>query len=81
LTKETLTDELKGYSRDNFEAIIKGKEPPSGTYNQLYLKYRNALDVHNEAYSQHMKVVDQYSREHPALLEFITKARQDLRKE
>ena len=69
------------YSRDNFEEIIKGKEPQSGTYNQLYLKYRNALNVHNEAYLQHMKFVDQYSREHPALVELITKARQDLQKE
>jgi len=68
------------YSRDNFEAIIKGKEPQNSTYKQLYLKYRNALDVHNEAYLQHMKFAEQYSREHPALVEFITKARQDLRK-
>lgn len=69
------------YSRDNFEAIIKGKEPKSGTYKQLYLKYGNALDVHNEAYLQHMKFVEQYSREHPALSEVITKVRQELRKE
>lgn len=69
------------YSTDNLEAIIKGKEPQSGTYKQLYLMYRNALDVHNEAYLQHMKFIDQYLREHPALVEFIAKARQDLRKE
>lgn len=69
------------YSTDNLEAIIKGKEPQSGTYKQLYLKYRNALDVHNQAYLQHMKFIDQYLREHPALVEFIAKARQDLRKE
>lgn len=68
------------YSRDNFEAAINSKEPQSGTYNRLYLKYRNALDVHNEAYLQHMKYVDQYSLAHPALAELITNARQDLRK-
>lgn len=67
------------FSRDNYEAIIQGKQPQSRTYNQLYLKYRNALDAHNEAYLRHMKFVDQYSNAHPALVEFITKARKDLR--
>jgi len=71
--------EMLEYSRDNYEAIIKSQQPQSGTYNQLYLKYINALDVHNEAYLQHMKFVDQYSKKHPALVEFINKARQELK--
>jgi beta-phosphoglucomutase-like phosphatase (HAD superfamily) len=67
------------YSSDNFEEIIQSQKPQSDIYNQLYLKYRNALDVHNEAYLHHMKFVDHYTSEHRALVEFITKARQEMR--
>lgn len=71
--------EMLEYSRDNYEAIMQGQQPQSGTYNQLYLEYRTALDAQNQAYLQHMKYVEQYSKEHPDLVEVINKARQELK--
>jgi len=66
------------YSRDNFEAIIKNQNPQSENYNQLELKAKNMLDVYNEAYLRHMKFINRYSKEHPALAEFITGARKKM---
>jgi hypothetical protein len=69
------------YSKDNFDSIVKGKEPQRGEYEQLFLKYKNALDVQNEAYLQHMAFVNQYLQDHPALIELISRAREDLQKD
>lgn len=71
--------EILEFLRDNLEPIKRGQQPQSNTYNQLYFKYSTALDAHNEAYLKHMKFVEQYSREHPGLFEFIDKARKELR--
>jgi hypothetical protein len=71
--------EMLEYSRDKFEAIKRGRQPESNTYDPLYLKYRTALEVQNEAYLKHMKYVEQYLKEHPDLVEFINKARQELK--
>jgi hypothetical protein len=71
--------EILEYLRDNLEPIKRGQQPQSNAYNQLYFKYSNTLDAHNEAYLKHMKFVEQYSREHPSLFEIIDKARKELR--
>jgi hypothetical protein len=71
--------EILEYLRDNLKPIKRGQQPQSNTYSQLYFKYSTALDAHNEAYLKHMKFVEQYSREHPGLFEFIDKARKELR--
>lgn len=67
------------YSRNNFEAIIQGKKPQRDIFNQLYLKYRNAFNVQNEASLRHGKFIDQYSSEHPDFAEFISKTRQEMK--
>lgn len=67
------------YSRDNYNSILRGEKPQSKNYEELYSKYKSALDKHNKAYLQHMKFVQDYSVKHPKLAEYIRKSAQELK--
>ncbi len=82
--RKTLGNFLKAYNtmlkfmRDNFDDIAKGKIPQRDIYEELFYKYRSALDANNEAYIMYRKFVDQYISKRPALAEMMSKARHDL---
>lgn len=67
------------YIRDNYNSILRGEQPQSRSYEELYSKYKTSLDKHNKAYLHKMKIVQDYSAKHPKLAEYIRKSAQELR--
>jgi len=66
------------YFKDNLDDIAQGQKPQRDIYEELFYKYRTALDANNEAYIMYIKFVDQYISKRPVLAEMMSKARRDL---
>jgi hypothetical protein len=68
------------FSRDNFDAIMNGKEPETKEYDVLYAHYESAWSKMNDADLQKQMAIKEYLKEHPKFISHMQQAQKRLEK-
>ncbi|RZB35708.1 MAG: hypothetical protein SRB2_02835 [Desulfobacteraceae bacterium Eth-SRB2] len=68
------------FSRDNFDAIMNGKEPETKEYDVLYAIYQSEGNKLNDANLQKEKALKEYLEKHSEFIDHMKQAQKRLEK-